>query len=54
MIALTERDAWLACMECAVNEQPWTTDFKRYFMRAIAVPAERVRCASVARRLAAG
>ena len=38
-------------MEAAVDEQPWTDDFKRYFMRAIAVPAERVWLASVARRL---
>jgi hemoglobin len=51
VIGEAERDAWLACMEAAVDEQPWTDDFKRYFMRAIAVPAERVWLASVARRL---
>lgn len=45
-----ERDAWLGCMQLAVDEQPWAPDFKAYFMRAIAVPAERVRMASVARR----
>lgn len=50
VIAEAERDAWLACMEQAVQEQPWTNEFKRYFMRVIAVPAERVRLASVARR----
>jgi hemoglobin len=45
-----ERDAWLICMARAVDEQPWTDAFKMYFMQAIAVPAERVRVASVMRR----
>ena len=46
-----ERDAWLRCMELAVEEQPaWSDDFKQYFLAAIAVPAERVRQASVKRR----
>lgn len=47
-----ERDAWLHCMRLAVDEQPWAPDFKAYFMKAIAVPAERVRMTSVARRSA--
>ncbi|MDB4955562.1 MAG: globin [Myxococcales bacterium] len=47
-----ERDAWLACMTAAVHEQPWAEIFKHYFLRAIAVPANRVRLASVARRAA--
>ena len=51
VIGEAERDAWLACMEQAVAEQPWRSDFKHYFMRAIAVPAERVRLASSAYRL---
>ena len=45
-----ERDAWLLCMARAVDEQPWDEGFKRYFMQAIAVPAERVRVASMMRR----
>ncbi|NVB77186.1 MAG: group II truncated hemoglobin [Kofleriaceae bacterium] len=45
-----QRDAWLACMAKAVEDQPWTEEFKAYFMRVIAVPAERIRVASVARR----
>ena len=49
-IGEAERDAWLACMKAAVEEQPWTSEFKRYFMRVIAVPAERVRLASIAQR----
>lgn len=44
------RDAWLLCMRRAVAEQPWTEEFKEYFLGAIAVPAERVRVASVIRR----
>ena len=44
------RDAWLTCMARAVEEQPWADAFKTYFLRAIAVPAERVRVAAVMRR----
>lgn len=42
-IGSVEKNAWLSCMERAVNAQPWEEDFKRYFMQQIAVPAERVR-----------
>jgi hemoglobin len=45
-----ERDAWLSCMAHAVDEQPWAEDFKSYFLRAISVPAERCRTASVMAR----
>ena len=45
-----ERDAWMLCMTRAVDDQPWSVAFKAYFLRAIAVPAERVRVASVMRR----
>lgn len=45
-----ERDAWMLCMARAVDEQPWADDFKHYFLRAISIPAERVRVASVMRR----
>ena len=44
------RDAWLSCMARAVEEQPWAESFKTYFMRAVALPAERVRVASEMRR----
>lgn len=47
-----ERDAWLACMQHAVSAQPWAEDFKQYFLRAIAVPAERVRVTCASRRAA--
>ena len=49
-IGETERDAWLACMRDAVEVQPWSEDFKRYLLRQIAIPAERVRQASASRR----
>lgn len=47
------RDAWLLCMARAVEEQAWAESFKTYFMRAIAIPAERVRVASEMRRAGA-
>lgn len=50
VIDAPERDAWLLCMARAVDEQPWEEAFKRYFMQAISVPAERVRMASESRR----
>jgi len=42
-IGSAEKDAWLSCMQRAVNEQPWEDAFKRYFMQQVAIPAERVR-----------
>ncbi len=48
-----ERDAWLLCMRRAVAEQDaWSDDFKAYFLTAVAVPAEKVRRVSAARRAA--
>lgn len=48
-IAAAERDAWLLCMHRAVADQAWPADMKAQFMRAIAIPAERVRATSSAR-----
>lgn len=42
-IGIEERDAWLACMERALDQQPYAADFKRYLLRELAVPAERCR-----------
>ena len=42
-IGSVEKNAWMSCMERAVNAQPWEEDFKRYFMQQIVIPAERVR-----------
>ncbi|MEZ4334154.1 MAG: group II truncated hemoglobin [Myxococcota bacterium] len=38
-----ERDAWLRCMERAIAEQDYAPDFAVYLLRALAVPAERIR-----------
>jgi hemoglobin len=42
-IGPAERDAWLLCMQRAVDAQPWAQDFKDYLMKQLAIPAERVR-----------
>jgi len=42
-VGATERDAWLECMQVAVERQPFEEGFKRYVLRQLAVPAERVR-----------
>jgi hemoglobin len=45
-ITEAERDAWLACMKVAVDEQDYASDFKTYLMEQLFVPAERCRMAS--------
>jgi hemoglobin len=42
-IGPAERDAWLACMQVAVNAQPYPQDFRDYLMTQLYVPAERSR-----------
>ncbi len=42
-IGVRERDAWLRCMELAIAEQGYAPDFAEYLLRALSVPAERVR-----------
>ena len=37
------RDAWLACMQAAVDKQPYDPAFKHYLMKQLYVPAERSR-----------
>lgn len=38
-----ERDAWLLCMQKAIELQPYKPSFKKYLLEQLAVPAERVR-----------
>ena len=38
-----ERDAWLLCMTHALDRQPYPDDLKRYLLRELFVPAERIR-----------
>jgi len=42
-IGIAERDAWLRCMEKALESQPYAEDFKQYLMEQLFVPAERCR-----------
>jgi hemoglobin len=42
-IGPAERDAWLLCMQKAVDVQPYEPGFKAYLMAQLAIPAERVR-----------
>lgn len=41
-IGPAERDAWLLCMAHAIEKMPVEEEFRRYFMREIAVPAGRI------------
>lgn len=41
-----ERDAWLLCMERAIELQPYKPSFKKYLLEQLAVPAERIRLTS--------
>ena len=50
MIEEPERDAWLVCMQKAVDDQPYEESFKEYFMEQIFVPAERIRIAGEKKR----
>lgn len=38
-----ERDAWLLCMEKALERQPYSQNFKTYMLEQLFVPAERIR-----------
>lgn len=42
-IGIDERDAWLLCMEKALEDQPFADDFKTYLLEQLFVPAERSR-----------
>lgn len=45
-IDVAERDAWLACMRLAIDEQPYEPTFKTYLLAQLSIPAERVRMTS--------
>lgn len=42
-IGPAERDAWLLCMQHALDKQPYSADFKQYMIEQLFVPAERSR-----------
>ena len=42
-IDANDRDMWLHCMAEALKKMPYEEDFKEYLLRALRVPAERIR-----------
>ncbi len=42
-IGVEEREAWIHCMQKAVDDQPYDEAFKRYLIEQLRVPAERIR-----------
>ena len=41
-ITVADHDAWVSCMDAAVDQMPITDEFRDYFKREIRVPADRV------------
>jgi len=42
-IGTTEKEAWLLCMEKALELQDWPQEFKDFLLKRLAIPAERCR-----------
>ena len=42
-VTALERDAWLLCMDKALEQQPYSPSFKQYMLNQLAIPAERIR-----------
>ncbi|MCJ8295520.1 MAG: group II truncated hemoglobin [Colwellia sp.] len=45
-VGIEESEAWLLCMQKAVDSQPYEKAFKIYLMAQLRVPAERIRMVS--------
>jgi len=45
-VGVAESEAWLLCMQKAVDDQPYAESFKVYLMQQLRVPAERIRMVS--------
>ena len=45
-IGAEESDAWLLCMQEAINTQPYEAAFKTYLMKQLRVPVEKTRMVS--------
>lgn len=41
-IGIEESEAWINCMQSAVDEQPYEPLFKKYLMEQLRVPAKRI------------
>jgi hemoglobin len=44
-IGAEESDAWMLCMQKAVEKQPYEEPFKLYLIEQLRIPAERIRVA---------
>lgn len=42
-VGYAEKDAWLQCMQYALDQQPYADSFKTYLMQQLHFPAERIR-----------
>ena len=42
-IGRSEEEAWILCMQKAVDDQPYESEFKVYLIKQLRVPAERIR-----------
>jgi hemoglobin len=45
-VGVDKRDAWLLCMEKALEQQPYEESFKTYLLQQLSMPAERIRMTS--------
>jgi len=45
-VGIEQSDAWLLCMQKAVDGQPYEASFKIYLMQQLRVPADRIRMVS--------
>lgn len=50
-VSKAESEAWLLCMEKAVENQPYHSSFKAYLITQLRIPAERIRMASARNQL---
>ncbi len=48
-IGTPEMDAWLFCMEKAIEAQPYATSFREYLLAQLRIPAQSVKAASTGR-----
>ncbi len=45
-VGVAESEAWLCCMEKAIDQQPYKDEFKAYLLAQLRIPAERIRIAA--------
>jgi len=45
-VGIEESEAWLFCMQEAIEKQPFEEAFKIYLMAQLRIPAQRIRMAS--------